>query len=164
MIRHVVFAAATAAGIAATDPAAAQALVPARQLGADIANGIAMAAIAQCRIDGFRVSVAIVDRAGNLQVLVRDTGSGPHTMSTAQRKAFTSASFGISSAEFAGRTANPGGAGLKDIAGVIALGGALPIRAGNELIGGIGVGGAPGGDKDEACAAAGIQKYADQLK
>lgn len=164
MLRPFVLAVAMTTGLAAIDTAAAQDLVPARQLGADVANGIAMAAIAQCRKDGFRVSVAIVDRSGNLQVLVRDSGSGPHTISTAQRKAFTSATFGISSAEFANRAANPGAAGLKEITGVIALGGALPIRAGNELIGGIGVGGAPGGDKDEACATAGLQKFADQLK
>ncbi len=164
MLRPLVFVTAVVVGIATAGPASAQALVPSRQLGADVANGIAMATIEQCRKDGFRVSVAIVDRAGNLQVLVRDAGSGPHTVSTAQRKAFTSATFGISSAEFANRTANPAAAGLKEITGVIALGGALPIRAGNELIGGIGVGGAPGGDKDEACAAAGINKFADQLK
>lgn len=151
-------------GFAGASPALAQALVPTRQLSADVANGIAMAAVEQCRKDGFRVSVAIVDRAGNLQILVRDVGSGPHTISTAQRKAFTSATFGISSAEFANRAANPAAAGLKEISGVIALGGALPIRAGNDLVGGIGVGGAPGGDKDEACAAAGIQKFAEQLK
>lgn len=141
-----------------------QGVVNVRQLNAEVANGIAMAALDQCRKDGFRVSVAIVDRAGNLQVLIRDNGAGPHTADTARRKAYTSASMGISTAEFASRVISPGAAGLKEITDVIPLAGALPIRAGNDLIAGIGVGGAPGGDKDEACAKAALDKFAAQLK
>ena len=144
--------------------ACAQGVVAAKQLSADIANGIAMAALEQCRKDGFRVSIAIVDRAGNLQVLIRDNGAGPHTADTARRKAYTSASFGISTAEFAKRVSDPAAAALREITDVIPLAGALPIRAGKDLLGGIGVGGAPGGDKDEACANAGIQKFVSHLK
>jgi len=151
-------------GMAVSAPARSQGVVSVKQMAAEVANGIAMAALEQCRKDGFRVSVAIVDRAGNLQVLIRDNGAGPHTADTARRKAYTSASLGISTAEFATRVANPGAAGLKEISEVIPLAGALPIRAGSDLLGGIGVGGAPGGDKDEACAKAGIDKYAAQLK
>ncbi len=165
MLRIVLAGGLAAATVVSASLALAQGVVTTKQLGADTANGIAMAAVAQCRKDGFRVSVAIVDRGGNLQALVRDDGAGPHTADTARRKAFTSATFGISSAEFSQRVAsNPGAANLKEITGVIALGGALPIRAGKDLVGGIGVGGAPGGDKDEACAKAGIEKYAAQLK
>lgn len=153
-----------AMGIVTAGSAWSQGVVSVKQMSAEVANGVAMAAVEQCRKDGFRVSVAIVDRAGNLQVLIRDNGAGPHTADTARRKAFTSASMGISTAEFATRVANPAAAGLKEISDVIPLAGALPIRAGSDLLGGIGVGGAPGGDKDEACAKAGIEKYASQLK
>lgn len=144
--------------------AAAQSVVTAKQLSVGVANGIAMAALEQCRNDGFHVSVAVVDRAGNTQVLLKDNGAGPHTPDTARRKAYTSASFGITSAEFAKRVANPGAATLKDISGVIALAGAVPIRIGKDLVGGIGIGGAPGGDKDEACANAALEKFASHLK
>jgi uncharacterized protein GlcG (DUF336 family) len=147
-----------------TNAASAQAVMTTRQLSVDVANGIAMATLEQCRKDGFHVSVAIVDRAGNVQVLLKDNGAGPHTPDTARRKAYTSASFGISSADFAKRVSNPPAATLKDITEVIALAGALPIRAGNDLLGGIGVGGAPAGEKDESCANAGLQKFAAELK
>ena len=125
-------------------PAAAQGVVATKQLSAEVANGLVMAAVEQCRKDGFRVSAVIVDRAGEVQALLRDNGTGPHTPDTARRKAYTSASFGITTAEFATRVANPAAAGLKDITGMIALAGAVPIRAGNDLLGGLGVGGAPG--------------------
>ncbi len=155
---------ASAALMIFANAASAQAVITSKQLSVDAANGMAMAALEQCRKDGFRVSVAIVDRAGNVQVLLKDNGAGPHTPDTARRKAYTSASFGVPSAEFAKRVANPGAATLKDITEVIALAGALPIRAGKDLLGGIGVGGAPAGEKDEACANAGLQKFASQLK
>lgn len=144
--------------------ASAQGVVTTKQISAEVANGIAMAAIEQCRKDGFRVSVAIVDRAGNMQALLRDEGAGPHTPDTARRKAFTSASFGITTADFSARVAQPGNAALNDITGVITLAGGIPVRAGNDLIGGIGVGGAPTGTSDEACAKAGLEKYAAQIK
>lgn len=164
MYRSGLSAAVAGAALMVANAAAAQGVVTAKQLNADVANGIAMATLEQCRKDGFRVSVAIVDRAGNVQVLIRDNGAGPHTADTARRKAYTSASFGITTAEFATRTANPGAAALKDITDVIPLAGAVPIKAGNDLLGGIGVGGAPGGDKDEACAKAGLAKFESQLK
>jgi uncharacterized protein GlcG (DUF336 family) len=145
--------------------ASAQGVVTTKQLSADVANGIAMAALEQCRKDGSRVSVAIVDRAGNMLVLIRDNGTSPHTADTARRKASTSASFGMTSAAFATLvTTNPAAAGLKEITGMIALAGGAPIRAGSDLLGGIGVGGSPTGEKDEACANAGIEKFVSQLK
>lgn len=155
----IVFAALTVSGTAS-----AQGVVTTKQISAEVANGIAMATIEQCRKDGFRVSVAIVDRAGNIQALLRDEGVGPHTPDTARRKAFTSASFGITTADFAARVAQPGNAALNDIAGVITLAGGIPVRAGSDLIGGIGVGGAPSGASDETCAKAGLEKFAGQLK
>ncbi len=156
---------ATVALLAVAQQAAAQDVtVSSRQLSADAANAMVVAAVEQCRKDGYKVSAAIVDRAGNLQAYLRDSGAGPQTFETSRRKAFTSAAFGITSAEFATRIANPAAAGLKDVSGVIPLAGGVPIKAGNEVIGGIGVGGAPGGDKDEACASAGLARIADRLK
>jgi uncharacterized protein GlcG (DUF336 family) len=155
---------AVAAGAALCSPASAQGLIASHVVSADAANAMVMGALEQCRKDGYKISAAVVDRGGNLVAFIRDPASGPHTQESARRKAFTSATFGIPSAQFATMTANPGAAGLKDLSGVFALAGGVPIKAGNDVLGGIGVGGAPGGDKDEACANAGLQKIADQLK
>jgi len=143
---------------------AAQTVLSERQISLALAGEAAEAAVMQCRINGFRVTATIVDRSGLIKAVMRDDGTGPHTLDASMRKAFTSVSFRISSAEFANRVAtNPAAANLKDIKGVIALGGGLPIRSGDEVIGAIGVGGAPGGDRDEACAQAGINKISDRL-
>ena len=92
-------------------------------------------------------------------------GSGTQIIVTSRRKAFTSVTFRQPSADWAKRVlTDPAVAGLKDTEGTIALGGGVPIKAGNEVIGAIGVSGAPGGEKDEACTNAGIQKVADKLK
>ena len=145
--------------------AAAQGVLTERQISLALASEAAEAAVAQCRADGFRVTATVVDRSGRIKAVLRDDGTGPHTLDTSLRKAFTSASLRISSAEFAKRVDTvPAAAHLKDIKGVIALAGGLPIRSGDEVIGAIGVGGAPGGDKDEACAQAGINKIAERLK
>jgi uncharacterized protein GlcG (DUF336 family) len=151
-------------GQASAQQASAQGVVTAKQLSADVANGLVMAAVEQCRKDGYRVTAVVIDRAGTVQALLRDNGAGPQTPGAARRKAFTSAGFGITSAEFASRVANPAAAGLKDIPGTIPLAGGIPVKAGNDLLAGLGVGGAPGGDKDEACAKAALDKFAAQLK
>lgn len=145
--------------------AAPEGVLNERQISLSLAEEAAEAAIMQCRGDGFRVTVTVVDRAGRIKAVVRDDGTGPHTLDTSRRKAYTSATFRISSAEFTKRVeTNPAAANLKDIEGVIAVAGGLPIKAGDEVIGAIGVGGAPGGDRDEACAQAGINKIAGRLK
>jgi uncharacterized protein GlcG (DUF336 family) len=145
--------------------AAAQGVLTERQISLSLASEAAEAAVKQCRSDGFRITATIVDRSGQIKAVLRDDGTGSHTLDTSLRKAFTSASFRISSAEFTKRVdTNPAAANLKEIKGVIALAGGLPIRSGDEVIGAIGVGGAPGGDKDEACAQAGINKIAERLK
>jgi uncharacterized protein GlcG (DUF336 family) len=123
-----------------------------------------MGALAQCQKDGYKISAAVVDRGGNLLAFVRDPTAGPHTAESSRRKAFTAATFGMTSAAFTILTANPAAAGLKDLTGVFALAGGVPIKIGNDVLGGVGVGGAPGGEKDEACANAGLAKVADQLK
>jgi uncharacterized protein GlcG (DUF336 family) len=145
--------------------AAAQEVVTEKALSLDLAHAIAQGALEKCRADGYHVSVTVLDRDGLVRASLRDDGSGPHTIVTSRRKAFTSVTFRQPSADWAKRVlTDPAVAGLKDTEGTIALGGAVPIKAGNEVIGAIGVSGAPGGEKDEACANAGIQKLADKLK
>ena len=153
-----------AAGLAFAGAASAQGTMASKLLTADAANAMVMGALAQCQKDGYRVSAAVVDRGGNLLAFIRDPLAGPHTAESSRRKAFTAATFGMTSAAFTALTANPGAGGLKDLTGVFALAGGVPIKLGTDVLGGIGVGGAPGGDKDEACASAGLQKVADQLK
>src|SRR5947209_1335519 len=146
-------------------PAVAQEVITEKALSLDLAHAIAQGALEKCRADGYHVSVAVVDRDGLLNAALRDDGSGPHTIVTSRRKAFTSVTFRQPSADWAKRVlTDPAVAGLKDTEGTIALGGGVPIKAGNEVIGAIGVSGAPGGEKDEACANAGIQKVGDKLK
>jgi uncharacterized protein GlcG (DUF336 family) len=145
--------------------AAAQDLVTEKALSLDLAHGIAQGALEKCRADGYHVSVTVLDRDGLVKAAFRDDGSGPHTIVTSRRKAFTSVTFRQPSADWAKRVlTEPAIAGLKDTEGTIALGGGVPIKAGNEVIGAIGVSGAPGSEKDEACANAGIQKFAEKLK
>jgi uncharacterized protein GlcG (DUF336 family) len=153
-----------AASLAFAAAASAQGVMPSQLLSAEAANTMVMAALAQCQKDGYRVSAAVVDRGGNLLAFIRDPAAGPHTAESSRRKAYTAATFGMTSAAFATLTSNPTAAGLKDLTGVFALAGGVPIKSGSEVVGGIGVGGAPGGEKDEACASAGLAKVADQLK
>ncbi len=131
----------------------------------DLAQAIAQAALTKCRADGNHVSVTVVDRDGLVKIAFRDDGAGPHTIVTSRRKAFTSLTFKQPSGQWAHRVlTNPAIAGLKDTSGTIALGGGLPIKAGDQVIGAIGVSGSPGADKDEACANAGLVAVADRLK
>jgi uncharacterized protein GlcG (DUF336 family) len=153
-----------AVAFVAAVPAFGQGLITGKLLTAEVANSMVMDALKQCQKDGYKVSAAVVDRGGNLLAFIRDPTAGPHTAESSRRKAFTAATFGMTSAAFATLTANPAAAGLRDLTGVFALAGGVPIKVGNEVVGGIGVGGAPGGEKDEACASAGLQQAADQLK
>jgi uncharacterized protein GlcG (DUF336 family) len=149
----------------AAAPATTQEVITEKALSLDMAHAIGQGAVEKCRADGHHVSVTVLDRDGLVKAAFRDDGSGPHTIVTSRRKAFTSVTFRQPSADWAKRVlTDPAVAGLKDTEGTIALGGGVPIKAGNEVIGAIGVSGAPGGEKDEACANAGIQKFADKLK
>jgi uncharacterized protein GlcG (DUF336 family) len=126
----------------------------------------AQAALATCVQQGYRVSVAVVDRAGLVRALIRGDGAGPHTLDSSSRKAYTASSLRLSTMELAGMVSqSPVIAGLREMnEQILILGGGLPIKAGEEVIGGIGVGGAPGGEKDEACAQAGIDTIKVRLK
>ena len=125
----------------------------------------AQAALAKCRKNDFQIAVAVVDRAGLVQVLLRDRFAGAHTPDTAVNKAWTSASFRQSSAALATETqAGKSMSGIRQLPKVVAAGGALPIEAGGNLLGAIGVSGAPGGEADEVCAAAGIKAITDDIE
>ena len=130
-----------------------------------LASEAAQAALAACEKQGYRVSVAVVNHAGLLKVLLKGDGSGPHTIDSSSKKAYTSVSLGHSTSELVTLIGdNPAAAGLRDMnEKILILGGGLPIKVGKKVIGGIGVGGAPGGEKDEACAQAGIARIQDRL-
>ena len=151
--------------LAAPAPTLAQGILNEKNISLSLAQEAATAAVDQCRKDGYRVSVTVVDRSGQTKVVLSDDGASPHTLNTSRRKAYTALTFRASTTEMAKRIAsNPAAANLKDIQDVIILGGGLTLRAGDEVIGAIGVGGAPGGDKDEVCGQAGIDKIAGRLK
>ena len=146
-------------------PASAE-LITEKNLSIDMAMAMAQTAYETCKAQGYHVSVHVIDRAGLVKLALRGDGASPHTMENSQRKAYTARTFRMPSGEFAERNMKPGeppGAAT-NLSGIIAIRGALPIKVGDETIGAIGVSGAPGGDKDEACAKAGIDKIADQLK
>ena len=159
-IKSAFLALSCASAIAALAPhaAAAQDLPTAPFLPLEMAQKVADGAMAKCTADGYSVSVAIVDRSGSTKVLIKADGSGPHTVGSSTGKAFTSASMGRPTAELAALIKDkPELAGLRDMdARLVILGGGLPIKIGDALVGGIGVGGAPGGHLDEACAQAGL--------
>jgi uncharacterized protein GlcG (DUF336 family) len=162
-IANVIVHSLLAAAAAMVAPSQAQQVLAEKQVSLLLARDIAIAAIEQCRKDGFRVVVTVVDRGGRIKAVLRDDGTGPHAIEASQRKAYTAAVFRVSTAVFAERVSNPAAAPLTQLKDVIALRGGLPIKAGDEVIGAIGVGGAPSGDKDEACAQAGLQKVVEQL-
>jgi len=118
----------------------------------------------QCTKDGYKVSIIIVDKAGNVAASLRGDGTNPHTMEFGRLKAYTARTRGQTSQEFKNLTDKPENAYLKQIPNVVAVGGGVPIKVGNEVIGAVGVSGAPGGEKDEACAMAGIAKVAGSLQ
>ena len=145
--------------------ASAQAVRVEKNMSLDLANQIAAATVAACSASGYNVTAAVVDRAGSLRALQRADNAGPHTEGAAQGKAYTSASArNTTAAMLENVQKNPGAATLVDIPGFLVLGGGVPVKVGNEVIGAVGVGGAPGGHLDEQCANAGIAKVAELLK
>ncbi len=125
----------------------------------------AQAALENCRKAGYQVAVAVSDRAGVPQVVLRDRFGGVHTVKVAIDKAWTAASFRIPTAQLATETqAGRPMSGIRSVPRVAAFGGGLPIEAGGSTLGAIGVSGAPGGDADDACARAGIKAIADSLE
>ena len=144
-------------------PASAQ-LVANKDLSAKIALTIAETAIATCTANGYRVSATILGRNGEVLVQIRGDGTGPHTMENSFKKAFTARTFRIPSGEMEERLKKNPAMGAQFLTGFTTAQGALPIKVGEDVIGAAGVSGAPGGEKDEACVKAGLDKVADQLK
>jgi uncharacterized protein GlcG (DUF336 family) len=167
MIRSGAFTAAfgLAAVIAINAQAAEGVLTETRHvLSADLAVEAAQAAIAACKSQGFNVTATVADRSGAIKIMLVGDGAGGVSRESTRRKAYTSALLGISTDDLAKRLANGGfNPSLYDPQMISGAGG-VPIKLGNETIGGIAAAGAPGGDKDEACAKAGLAKIADRLK
>ena len=141
-----------------------QALVTFKSLNLQTAMEVAKGALAECRKKGFQIAVAIVDRSGVLQVILRDRFAGPHTPETARRKAWTAISFRTDTQQLAEVT-QPGEmvSGTRQIEGALMLGGGVQILSAGSTVGGVGVSGAPGGNSDDACARAGIAAVEDRL-
>ncbi|MES2978609.1 MAG: heme-binding protein [Pseudomonadota bacterium] len=145
--------------------AGAQGVRTEKNLSLELANQIATAAVAACAANGYAVGVTVVDRAGTARAMQRADNAGPHTLGASLQKAFTSASAkNTTLAMMEGGQKNPAAATLVHIPGFLLVGGGVPIKVGNETIGAIGIGGAPGGHLDEACAMAALDKVKDQLK
>jgi uncharacterized protein GlcG (DUF336 family) len=149
-------------GVAAL-PARAE-LPASKYLPVDVALTVAHGAYEACAQQGYRVSITIVGAEGQTIVAIRGDGTSPHTFENSRRKAYTSRTFRVPSGEIAQRVKDNPTSGLVHLSNVVAARGALPIKAGDEIVGAIGVSGAPGGEKDEACAKVGIDKVADRLK
>ncbi|MFQ5671459.1 MAG: heme-binding protein [Nitrospinales bacterium] len=144
---------------------AADELWQTRELPLSLAQKAANAAVTQCRKDGYRVSAAVVDRGGNVQALLREDGAGPHTLDSSRKKAYTASSLGRSTQELAGLIVKiPAIQALRDMnENILILGGGLPIKIAGQVVGGIGVGGAPGAQLDEACARKGLDAIETSL-
>jgi uncharacterized protein GlcG (DUF336 family) len=165
MIRHSIAGSLLVAACALAVPAQAQdALVTYKSLSPDIAFELARATLEDCRKRGFQVAVAVVDRFGQTQVMLRDRFAGPHTPATAAGKGWTAVSFRTNTTDLVA-ISQPGmpQAGLRDLAGAVILGGGVRVEAGGVIVGAVGVSGAPGGDADDACAKAGIDAVKDKL-
>lgn len=143
--------------------AQAQGLVTERSLSLAMAKTIAEETLAQCRAKGYHTSAVVVDRAGQVLVMLRDEQATAQNAEMARRKAYTARMFRRTTLEFQKRTADPSYAPQRDIHDILALGGGVPIKVGDETIGGVGSAGSTQ-ETDDACAKAGVAKVADLLK
>ena len=136
-----------------------------RQLTPETAAKATRAAFDECRKRGYQATVAVVDRGGVAQSLLRDRFAGPHTVQTAINKAYTAITFRTDTLELAaGTQAGSPSSGIREIPNVVAVGGGVNITAGGTTVGAIGVSGAPSGIADDACAKAGIAAIKDDLE
>ena len=143
--------------------AGAQGIVMQRNLSLPLAKAIAEGTIEACKSKGFNTAAAVVDRAGQVMVILRDESATAQTAEMARRKAYTARMFRTTTLEFQKRTMEPTYAAQRQIADILALGGGVPIQIGNDVIGGVGSSGSSQ-EGDDACAKAGIAKVADLLK
>jgi len=165
LARHLGFAAAaaTAAMLAASAPAGA-ALIMHKYLSLDIAKTIVEGAIATCAAKGYATSAVVVDADGETLVAMHGDGASVHTMENARRKAYTAMTFKQTTADYAKKLLDPNSVAHQQVTlpNVIAIPGGVPIKAGNEVIGGVGLSGSPG--IDEECVNGGLEKVKDQLQ
>lgn len=164
-MKHTVLAAATATILAAVAPGRAEeAIVTYKSLAPDTAFALAHAALEQCRKDGYQVAVVVIDRFGSPLVMLRDRYAGLAAPATATGKAWTAVNFTRNTSDLL-KSIHDGqlSPGLANLPNVVMLSGGLVIESGGALLGGLGVAGAPGGDKDEACAKAGLDSIRDKL-
>ena len=148
----------------ATSSVDAQGVVTQRNVSLGLAKTIAEAALAECASKGFHTSAAVVDRAGQVLVIMRDEQATSQTAEMARRKAYTARMFRISTAEFQKRTAeDPGREAQRDLTDILALSGGVPIQIGTDTIGAVGSAGSTL-EQDDACARAGVAKVKDLLK
>jgi len=138
-------------------------IITQKNIGLEAANYIAKMSVDACRKDGFNVSVVVVDKHGNVRSVMRDDLAAKYTIEIAQRKANMVVMSGIASGAFKAARADIQQE-LNHIEGLIVMQGGLPIHASGALIGAVGVSGAPGGDKDEACAAVAIEAITERLE
>jgi len=149
--------------LAAAAPAAlAQALVTEHSISLNTALELATASLERCRADGFKVTITVLNRHARTAVVLSDDGVNPHTIENSMRKAYTAFTTRSPSVEM-GKRPQPGLSGFLLLEKVTTLEGGLPIFAGKELVGSVGISGAPGGEKDAACAQTGIDKIAKAL-
>jgi uncharacterized protein GlcG (DUF336 family) len=153
--------------LAAMPCAAAQTIVTERTISVEAAQEAARVALEQCRKEGHRVTVTVLDHAARTKVVLRDDGANPHTVQHSMNKAYTALTYREPSGDYGKRaTGSPTGAGALHLEKIATAAGGLPIRAGNDVIGAIGVSGspgkpgAPGGATDTKCAQAGIDRIA----
>jgi uncharacterized protein GlcG (DUF336 family) len=163
-MRLVSLAVFASASMLAIGPACAQAPLTEKNVSMAMSMAIIQGALDQCTKDGYKVSVVIVDKGGNVAASVRGDGTGPHTMEFARMKAYTARTRNQTSLQTMKLLEDPANAYIRQIPNVVGVGGGVPIRAGTETIGAVGVSGAPGGEKDEVCANAGIAKVEAALK
>jgi uncharacterized protein GlcG (DUF336 family) len=158
-------AALSLAAVCAQPSSAQDALVSHKVLSPDTAFDLARAALEACRGRGYQVAVAVVDRFGQPQVMLRDRFAGPHTPGAATGKAWTAVTFRTNTTALLGVT-GPGQpqAGLRNLPNVVLLGGGMLVEAAGSMVGAIGVSGAPGGAEDDACASAGLEAVRDRLE
>ena len=163
LVRYFGFAAAATVAIAVSAPAGA-ALIMHKYLSLDIAKTIVEGAIATCAAKGYATSAVVVDADGETLVAMHGDGASVHTMENARRKAYTAMTFKQTTADYAKKLLDPNSVAHQQVTlpNVIAIPGGVPIKAGNEVIGGVGLSGSPG--IDEECVNGGLEKVKDQLQ
>jgi uncharacterized protein GlcG (DUF336 family) len=163
-MRHATLWIPVAFAMLAPGPVAAQGIVMQRNLSLGMAKTIAEATLAACKSKGYNTAAAVVDRAGDVLIMLRDEQATSQVLEMARRKAYTAKMFRVPTKEFQERTQNdPARAAQRDLADILALSGGVPIQVGNDTIGAIGSAGSTL-ETDDACAKAGIAKVAELLK